>query len=130
MVSGLPSVKYLFVFGLTSGLARLVAQVSPSSDPFQTFTSFGLGGVLAGVVYLWQRDTAKQRDQAMKLLTDLNDAINGIKPAIDKSTEAHEKGSEAAKEMLDVVKGMPPRETWVRVIDALERGDVRRRGTS
>jgi hypothetical protein len=124
-------VKYFLLDGAPTLVARLFAQVTPSSDPFSFFTSLGVGGGFALIVWLWQRDTAKQRDHAMQLLTDYladhTEALREIRTAIDLSTDAHEKGTNAAEAMIDTLKGMPPRETWVRVIDALDRREGRSR---
>ena len=114
--------KYLALFGFSSFLVRVVAQVVPTSgDPLQTFTSLGIGGSLAIVVYFWQRDTAKQRDKAMDALAEATKGLEQVKQSVDRAAAVHERGSEVTSQMVDLMKGMPPRETWVHITDALER---------
>lgn len=115
--------KYLILVAVLTAVGRVTAQVAPSSDPLNFLASLGVSGLISVVVYLWQRDTAKQRDTAMALASSQTEALREIKTAIELSTEAHERGTDAARAMTDTLQGMPPRETWVRVIDALDRRD-------
>lgn len=113
--------KYVALFGFITAVVRVLAQVTPSVDPIQTFTSLGIGGSLAIVVYFWQRDTAKQRDKAMDALAEATKGLEAVKQSVDKAADVHQRGSEVTSEMIDLLKSMPPRETWLRVEDALER---------
>jgi hypothetical protein len=107
-------------------VAALLSTDVASGDPISLFTSLGIGGIIAAVTYMWQRDTAKQRDKAMDLLTALSEGIRDIRTSVDKSTEAHREGTAATREMLQVLESLPPRETWVRIVLALEEKDRRR----
>jgi hypothetical protein len=100
--------------------------------PTQFFTQLGIAGVVAGVVFLWQRDTAKQRDRER----DLNIAANeGLVPVLHevlatlrRSNEAHQAGTEAAKQLSEAIKSLPESQVWVRLEGALERLERFERG--
>lgn len=116
---------------MTNVLAFIAAQVSSSPDPLSFFTSLGVGGMVAVVMYLWQRDTAKQRDRAVELLEERTETLNHILTAIESSTQAHKDGTAAARAMTDLLGDMPTREEWFRLRQALEdseRGRARRNG--
>lgn len=72
---------------------------------------------------MWQRDTAHSRDKALDIAAKLADSMKDIKFAIDKNTEVQEEGAEVAKKMLAVLENMPPRDTWTRILIALENRD-------
>jgi threonine dehydratase len=100
----------------------VIAQVS-GADPFSLFTSIGVGGLIAGVTYLWQRDTAKQRDRALDVVSTLTSGMLEIRQAIDKSNEAHLASSTAMREMTSALKSMPNAETWYRLSMTIDRLD-------
>lgn len=57
-------------------VGRFFAQAAaPSTDPIELLKSLGVGALVAVPVYLWQRDTAKQRDKAMDQLAAQTEAI-------------------------------------------------------
>jgi threonine dehydratase len=93
-------------------------------DPLSLFASIGVGGLVAGITYLWQKDTAKQRDRALDVVQTLTSGMLEIRQAIDKSNEAHLASSAAMREMTSALKAMPNAETWYRlsmIIDRLDR---------
>lgn len=109
----------------TSGLtAALAAEVS-SGDPLSLFTSIGIGGLIAAVTYMWQRETASSRDKALDIAASLTDSLKDIKFAIERGNDVQEEGTEVEKKMLAVLENMPPRDTWTRILIALENRDRR-----
>lgn len=104
------------------GLAALVSQTGPPdvTDPVSWFTSLGVAGIVAFVVWMWQRDTAKQRDRAQKSWEELNPVLSSVLEAIRQSTEAHKASIEAQKSTIDAIGNIPSVETWTRIKLALE----------
>lgn len=98
----------------------LIAQAVPN-DPTSNFLSLGVAGLLATMAMLWQRDTAKQRDRALDTLAQTQPLLEQIKEALVQSTEAHRAGIEASREASRAIHDLPSRETWFKVIAALER---------
>jgi threonine dehydratase len=94
-----------------------------SGDPFTLFSSIGVGGLIAGIVLLWQKDTAKQRDKALDVVATLTSGMLEIRQAIDKSNESHVMSSQAMREMTAALKAMPDAESWYRLRVALDRLD-------
>jgi hypothetical protein len=109
----------------TSGLTALLAADVSSGDPLSLFTSIGVGGLIAAMTYLWQRDTASARDKALDIAANLADNIKDFTFAVERSTKAQEEGTEVARKMLNVLENMPPRDTWTRILIALETRDRR-----
>jgi threonine dehydratase len=94
-----------------------------SGDPFTLFSSVGIGGLIAGVTYLWQKDTAKQRDKALDVVATLTSGMLEIRQAIDKSNESHVMSSTAMRDMTAALKTVPDAETWYRLRMTLDRLD-------
>jgi hypothetical protein len=94
-----------------------------AGDPFSWFASLGVGGLVAGITYLWQRDTAAQRDRALRVVDTLTTGMLEIRQAIDKSNEAHLASSTAMREMTSALKTMPNAETWYRLSMTIDRLD-------
>ena len=111
--------KLIAVVPLAGGL---VAQAAGGTDPaLGLFTSLGVSGAVAVVLYLWQRDTAKQRDKAMESLATLQPLMVEIQHALNKSNEAHVAGTEATKAITAALREMPAPEVWFRIVAAIER---------
>ena len=98
----------------------LLAQTVDSPDPASLFTSLGVGGVVAVVLYLWQRDTAKQRDRAVQIVEQLAPLIADVRNAVQISNEAHKAAAHAAQSMSEALSRVPSNETLTRVKIALE----------
>jgi hypothetical protein len=90
-------------------LTLFAADATPA-DPLGLLTSIGVGGLLAAVVYLWQRDTAKQRDKATDQLTMSIPVIQGLQHAVEQGTEATKASTAAMTEMTELMKYRWPRE--------------------
>ena len=101
------------MFTLSTRVVLLAAETA-TTDPLGLLTLIGVGGLLAAVVYLWQRDTAKQRDKAMDQLAELVVAIRDVNSSVKESTEAHKASREAYEELTEMMfprgpKGRAPR---------------------
>lgn len=90
-------------------VALLAADATPA-DPLGLLTSIGVGGLLAAVVYLWQRDTAKQRDKAMDQLAASTSVTRDLQHAVEQSTDAQRAATAAVTEMTEMLKYRWPRE--------------------
>jgi hypothetical protein len=101
-------------------LSVLVAETTPA-DPLSLFTSLGVAGLVAVTMFLWQRDTAKQRDAAMKLNSEFAEGLRELKAATDRSTDAHKASADAVAAMTQAMRGMPPQEMWYAIKAAVER---------
>lgn len=90
--------------------AVLYAADAAPADPLGLLTSIGVGGLLAAVVYLWQRDTAKQRDKAMDQLAVVTTVMPALQHAVEQSTEAQKAATVAVNEMTQWMKYRGPRD--------------------
>jgi hypothetical protein len=109
-------------------LAAIIAQAEAPdpTNPTSWFTSLGVAGVVAFVVWLWQRDTAKQRDRLQKSYEELNPILGDVRDAIRQSNDAHRASAEAHKAAADALKHVPSEEVWTRLRVALEYAEDRR----
>lgn len=119
------------LFGSAAGsLAAIIAQVdSPDpTNPTSWFTSLGVAGVVAFVVWLWQRDTAKQRDRLQTSWEELTPVLGEVRDAIRQSNEVHKSSAEAHKSAAEALRHVPPEDIWTRMRVALEYAeDVRKK---
>jgi hypothetical protein len=109
------------IIAFATRLVPLVAQTTDSGDPVSLFTSLGVGGVVAVVLYLWQRDTAKQRDRAVSVVEQLAPLIAEVRTAVQLSNEAHRASASAAQSMSESLARVPSDEVLTRLRVALER---------
>lgn len=104
-----------------TGFLPFLAQTTDGGDPISLFTSLGVGGVVAVVLYMWQRDTAKQRDRAVQVVEQLAPLIAEVRTAVQLSNEAHKASASAAKAVSESLQRVPSDEVLVRLRVALER---------
>lgn len=111
-----------YIVALFTSFVPLVAQTTTDggSDPVSLFTSLGVGGVVAIVLYLWQRDTAKQRDRAVTVVEQLAPLIAEVRTAVQLSNDAHRASAAAAHAMSESLARVPTDEVLTRVKVALE----------
>lgn len=117
------------LLGTAAGsLAALLAQaeVPDPTNPTSWFTSLGVAGVVAFVVWLWQRDTAKQRDRLQKSYEELNPILGDVRDAIRQSNEVHKESASAHKVAAEALRNVPSEEVWTRLRVALEYEEARR----
>lgn len=112
-----------------SDVGSFLAQTTDGvgSDPISVFTSLGVGGIVAVVLYLWQRDTAKQRDRAVQVVEQLAPLIAEVRTAVQLSNEAHKASAHAAQAMSESLQRVPSDEVLTRVKIALERVEAQQR---
>lgn len=86
-------------------VGRFLADVADptASDPLSLLKSLGVGGILVLPFYLWQRDTAKQRDKAM-------DQLEAQTAAVRESTQAQRAVAAAVEKLSDRLQGRWDRE--------------------
>ena len=108
-------------------IAALISQgtIPDPSNPTSWFTSLGVAGVVALVVWLWQRDTARQRDRLQQTYEDLAPILGEVRDAIRQSNEAHKESAAAHKAAAEALKHIPSEEVWTRLRVALEYAEDR-----
>lgn len=79
-----------------------------SGDPLGLLTSIGVGGLLAAVVYLWQRDTAKQRDKATDQVAETIPLIQALQQVVQQNTEAQKAATDSVNEMIEMLRYWSP----------------------
>lgn len=88
----------------------LFAADAAPADPVGLLTSIGVGGLIAIVVYLWQRDTAKQRDKAMDQLAESILVGRDLRAAVEQGTEATKAATKAMTEMTEMLHWRWPKD--------------------
>ena len=116
------------LIGTAAGsIAAVISQATPDpTNPTSWFTSLGVAGVVAFVVWLWQRDTAKQRDRLQASWEELTPVLGEVRDAIRQSNEVHKASAEAHKSAADALSKVPPEDIWTRLRVALEYAEDRR----
>jgi hypothetical protein len=101
---------------LLAGLAPAAAErlwlfadsVGNPTDPTSFLPSLGIGGLVAGVLYLWMRDVSKrltdQRDDVIQQRDRLMDQLSDLLPALRESTAAHNASTRATEEMTELMR--------------------------
>jgi hypothetical protein len=79
------------------------ADVAPG-DPTSFLPSLGIGGAVAAVLYLWQRDTAKQRDRALDQVAELIPAMRDLRTVVEASVAATKASTDAMEEMTKMME--------------------------
>lgn len=102
------------VFSAASALSGLFAVFvfgadAPPTDPITLFFQLGISGVVAVVVWLWQRDTARQRDRLASQLEAMIAAYGELKAASVASAEAARASAAASNEMTRMLEYRWPR---------------------
>lgn len=100
----------------------IFAQTAPNLD--NPFASLGIAGIVALVVYLWQRDTAKQRDRLQQSYEALTPVLTEVLGAIKQSNEAHKDSAAANKAAAAALTHIPTEEMWTRLRVALEQTEM------
>jgi hypothetical protein len=103
-------------------IVSIIAQQAPTTaDPLTLFTSLGVAGLISLVVYLWQRDTAAQRDRLQKSYEDLTPVLAEVRDAIRESNEVHKVSADAHRASAAALSHVPTEEVWTRLRVALEQ---------
>ena len=105
---------------LYPSLALWMVAQQAQEDPWSVFRQLGIGGAVAGVMYLWNRDIARQRDRfADQLEAQQVVSVENLH-TIRQANEAHSKSADALVEATEVLRSIPSPEVWFRVVRALE----------
>jgi hypothetical protein len=112
----------LALLSVPPGSAVLIAQSAES--PVQFFTQLGIASAVCIVIYLWLRDTMKQRDRLMDAMEQIRPVLIEVQHALHRSNEAHQAGSEAAKALINTLRDFPDPKVWFNldaVVGKMER---------
>lgn len=118
------------IIGSVAGASAAIITQAESPDPLNPtswFTSLGVAGVVSFVVWLWQRDTAKQRDRLQESWDEMSPILGEVRDAIRQSNEVHKASAEAHKAAADALSHVPPEEIWTRLRVALEYAEDSRK---
>lgn len=107
--------------------------ISQSVDgPGQFIERLGIAGLVAMVLVLWQRDTARQRDKERDLniaaAKDLVPVLHEVLAALKRSNDTHNSGAEASKQVSEALKLLPDPRFWPRLERAVEDRERTERG--
>ncbi len=110
---------------LPPSVVAVLAQATPGGgggdDPIGLITNLGVAGLVGIVAYMWQRDTAKQRDKAMETLTSYQPILSNVDHALTESSRANAASAAALERTADVVQGLPTAEQMVKWQLVMER---------
>lgn len=89
-------------FALVTRLATWAADVAPS-DPTALLPSLGIGGAVAGILFLWLRAEQKRAEKLEGIVEAFVPTIQRLTVAVDAATKATEESTAAMEKMTEMV---------------------------